>query len=94
YVIATGSMDWTSTGTTGVHYKVKDGIVSLRINIASLPSGTASLGTIPTQYLPIPNQTARFQLASAQLVISANGAINTQYGTSRLALQTQVTWQI
>ncbi|HFU3707582.1 TPA: DUF859 family phage minor structural protein [Streptococcus suis] len=86
--------NWTSTGTTGVDYKVKDGIVSLRINIASLPSGTASLGTIPTQYLPIPNQTARFQLASAQLVISANGAINTQYGTSGLALQTQVTWQI
>ncbi|HEM6397923.1 TPA: hypothetical protein U2D39_000353 [Streptococcus suis] len=94
YAMASEAASWTSTGTTGVHYKVKDGIVSLRINIASLPSGTASLGTIPTQYLPIPNQTARFQLASAQLVISANGAINTQYGTSGLALQTQVTWQI
>ncbi|HFI0915799.1 TPA: DUF859 family phage minor structural protein [Streptococcus suis] len=94
YAMASEVATWTSTGTTGVHYKVKDGIVSLRINIASLPSGTASLGTIPTQYLPIPNQTARFQLASAQLVISANGAINTQYGTRGLALQTQVTWQI
>ncbi|HFU1090271.1 TPA: DUF859 family phage minor structural protein [Streptococcus suis] len=94
YAMASEATNWTSTGTTGVDYKVKDGIVSLRINIASLPSGTTALGTIPTQYLPIPNQTTRFQLASAQLVISANGAINTQYGTRGLDLQTQITWQI
>ncbi|HFI0791137.1 TPA: DUF859 family phage minor structural protein [Streptococcus suis] len=94
YAMASEVATWTSTGTTGVHYKVNGDVVSLRINIASLPSGTASLGTIPSKYLPIPYGTARFQLASAQLVISANGAITTQYGTSGLALQTQVTWQI
>ncbi|MGQ7659081.1 DUF859 family phage minor structural protein [Streptococcus suis] len=94
YAMASIATSWTSTGVTGVDYKVTGDVVSLRINIASLPSGTASLGTIPTQYLPIPNQTTRFQLASAQLVISANGAINTQYGTRGLDLQTQITWQI
>lgn len=94
YAMASEATNWTSTGTTGVDYKVKDGIVSLRINIASLPSGTTALGTIPTQYLPVKNVEARFQLAGAMLYISANGAISTQYGASGLVLRTQVTWQI
>lgn len=94
YAMASIASSWTSTGVTGVDYKVNGDIVSLRINIASLPSGTTSLGNIPSQYLPVKNAEARFQLASTQLVISANGAINTQYGTSGLAVRTQVTWQI
>ncbi|MGO0053756.1 hypothetical protein PWH33_11435, partial [Streptococcus suis] len=94
YAMASISSNWTSTGVTRVDYKVNGDVVSLRINIASLPSGTTSLGNIPTQYLPVKNAESRFQLASAQLVIAANGAINTQYGTRGLALQTQVTWQI
>lgn len=94
YAMASIASSWRSTGVTGVDYKVTGDVVSLRINIASLPSGTSSLGNIPSQYLPVKNAEARFQLASAQLVISANGAISTQYGTSGLAVRTQVTWQI
>lgn len=94
YAMASVASSWTSTGVTGVDYKVNGDMVSLRINIASLPSGTPSLGNIPSQYLPVKNAEARFQLANAQLVISANGAIRTQYGTSGSALRTQVTWQI
>lgn len=94
YAMASIASSWTSTGVTGVDYKVTGDVVSLRINIASLPSGTTSLGNIPSQYLPVKNAETRFQLASTQLVVSANGAISTQYGTSGLAVRTQVTWQI
>ncbi|HEM5988511.1 TPA: hypothetical protein U2B37_000592 [Streptococcus suis] len=94
YAMASIASSWTSTGVTGVDYKVSGDMVSLRINIANLPSGTTSLGNIPSQYLPVKNAESRFQLASTQLVISANGAISTQYGTSGLAVRTQVTWQI
>lgn len=94
YAMASIASSWTSTGVAGVDYKVTGDVVSLRINIASLPSGTTSLGNIPSQYLPVKNAESSFQLASTQLVISANGAISTRYGTSGLALRTQVTWQI
>ncbi|WP_105202856.1 DUF859 family phage minor structural protein [Streptococcus suis] len=94
YAMASIATSWTSTGVTGVDYKVNGDMVSLRINIASLPSGTTSLGNIPSRYLPVKNAESRFQLAGAMLFISANGAIRTQYGTSGSALRTQVTWQI
>ncbi|HFI0306323.1 TPA: DUF859 family phage minor structural protein [Streptococcus suis] len=94
YAMASIASSWTSTGVTGVDYKVTGDVVSLRINIASLPSATTSLGNIPSQYLPVKNAESRFQLAGAMLYISANGAISTRYGTSGLAVHTQVTWQI
>ncbi|WP_170238992.1 DUF859 family phage minor structural protein [Streptococcus suis] len=94
YVMTSTTSSWTSTGVTGVDYKVTGDVVSLRINIASLPSATTSLGNIPIQYLPVKNAESRFQLSGAMLYISANGAISTRYGTSGLALHTQVTWQI
>ncbi|HFI0274110.1 TPA: DUF859 family phage minor structural protein [Streptococcus suis] len=94
YTMASAVSSWTSTGVTGVDYKVTGDVVSLRINIASLPSATTSLGNIPIQYLPVKNAESRFQLAGAMLYISANGAISTRYGTSGLAVHTQVTWQI
>ncbi|MGV3311329.1 DUF859 family phage minor structural protein [Streptococcus suis] len=94
YTMASEVSSWTSTGVTGVDYKVTGDVVSLRINIASLPSATTSLGNIPSQYLPAKNAESRFKLAGAMLYISANGAISTRYGASGLALHTQVTWQI
>lgn len=94
YAMASAPSSWTSTGVAGVDYKVTGDMVSLRINIASLPSATTSLGNIPIQYLPVKNAEARFQLAGAMLFISANGAISTRYGVSGSALHTQVTWQI
>lgn len=94
YAVEKPASTWVSTGVAGVDYKVTGDVVSLRINIASMPSATASLGNIPIQYLPVKNAESRFQLAGAMLYISANGAISTRYGTSGLAVHTQVTWQI
>ncbi|HFI0088277.1 TPA: DUF859 family phage minor structural protein [Streptococcus suis] len=98
---------WVSTGVAGCDYKVDGGVVSLRLNHTSnltlYASGNYSLGSIPSNLVPVSGTDSIFKVrvfssvsnSDADIRIASTGAITfvgINYGTYKLA--TQITWQI
>lgn len=93
--------DWTSMGLTGCYYKRQGDIVTLRINVKGSGNGNLTIGTIPTELLPIPATSAMFNIAvwsigtsnDVHLQINEDGGCHILQANNN-HIRTQIQWSI
>lgn len=104
YALEKPAPTWVSTGVAGCDYKVNGSVVSLRLK-PTLPYTTYdfSLGSIPTNLLPIAGQDTLFKVRAVgsyttidmDVKVTQTGAVGLVGNTSgNYTLATQITWQI
>ena len=94
------TIEWTSTGVTGVHYKRQGDIVSLRIEIRDV-TGNVSLGRIPNELTPIQGNAAMLNVPvfdgvssnDRHLQINPDGVM-TLLASNDKYIGTQINWSI